>query len=207
MGRAELERLVQLVDRKHPDWSSRKIESELEILAPVSYGNWRENTQNLAARLRQVQRWRRGASGQPAPKAGPLPFPLLWPIGERQRAKIDPEFAARPTTVQASHRIFLYNCSAETVRSVRILLGGREVAYEPAIAPGKFAEVFWQKNSAVRAGALAAASAERIPYRLHVQFAVAKGTKRANLEGHLTLDASFGWISFTADDGQQKEIE
>lgn len=205
-GRSELERLVQGVDRKHPEWTARSIEAELEALAPVGYGYWKDNTPSLAARLRQVQRWRRGSSGPPARRSGPRLFPHLWPMGERQRQKIEPAFEARSTAMEASHRVFLYNCSTETIRDVRVVLGGREVCYDPAIAAGRFVEVYWQKNNAIRTAALAAADTDRIPFRLLVEFAIARGTKQARLDGQLTLDASNGWISFTSPDGQEREL-
>lgn len=203
----ELERRVQDIEREHPDWSARLVEKELESLAPVAYGNWKDGTPNPLARLRQVQRWRRGSKARPASASLQPLFPYLWPMGEQQRQGMEPEFKARPSVSRGSHRLFLYNCSPEAVRDVRVRVAGQELSYEPAVPPGKFAEVHWIRSDAIRQAALSAAPAQLLRHRLLVEFVVARGTKRARLEGELTLDPGQGWVSFTSRDGRQKEIE
>ncbi len=57
MGKAderEPERLVQTLERTHPDWRSSEIEFELRSRGAVAYGNWKDDTPNLRARLRQI---------------------------------------------------------------------------------------------------------------------------------------------------------
>jgi hypothetical protein len=206
-SRAELERLVQVLERKHPEWSASRIEAELEILAPVDYGYWKDNTPVPRARHRQVQRWRTGDKGTVRRSSVRPPFQYVWPVGERQRHALDPEFQPRATGLRASHRIFVHNCSEETLREVRVRLGDREVAYEPAMEPGKLTEIHWVKNDAIRAAALAAVGHERIPHDLQVEFAFSKGLKIGHLEGELTMDATEGWTSFTSGGGVAKEIE
>lgn len=206
-SRAELERLVQDLDRKHPEWTSRQIETELELLAPVAYGGWKDDTPVLRARHRQVQRWRTGDRGAPHPPASRLPYQYLWPVGEQQRKVIEPGFAARPTRLHASHRVFLHNCSEETLREVRVELGGREVAYEPALAPGKCMEVHWVRNDAIRAATFRCTGHEPIRHVLAAEFAYSRGTRRACLEGELTMDATDGWTAFASRGGPSKEVE
>lgn len=204
--RAELERLVLVLERQHPDWSAREIELELAQRAPASHGSWAGDTPNLRARLRQVQRWRTGAQSRRRTLAHPA-YTFLWPLGEKQRQVIEPAFTARASPRSASHRIFLHNCSAETVRELRARLGRVEVAYEPALAAGGFTELHWTRNPAIRDSLLGAADHQLILYSLDVEFAVSNGTRRAFLKGELSLDSSDGWISFRTSEQSAKEIE
>jgi hypothetical protein len=183
------------------------MEAELEQLSPVAYGGWKDGTPILRARHRQVKRWRTGASvaGRKAPAR--LPFQLVWPIGERQRQSIDPTFSARSTRLRASQRLFLHNCSEETVRELRVRLGGEEVAYEPALEPHAVTEIHWVRNPAVRAAAFVAEPGQSLRHRLIAEFAVAKGMKRGQLVGELSMHASDGWTSFSSEDGTSKEVE
>jgi hypothetical protein len=205
--RAELERVVLVLERQHPDWSAREIERELAQRAPASHGNWTTDTPNLRARLRQVQRWRTGSRGSGRPARSQLAYTFLWPMGEKQRQAVDPSYVARASPRRASHRLFLYNCSAEIVRELRAKVGGVEVAYEPALAAGGSTEIHWTRNPAIREGLLRAAGHETLVHPLEVEFAVSNGTKRAFLKGTLSLDATDGWISFRARDESMKEIE
>jgi hypothetical protein len=205
--KAELERRVQDLERQHPEWSARLIEHELEGVAPVAFGDWKDATPNRLARIRQVQRWRRGARGKLGSDVAQPLFPFLWPMGELQRQGMEPGFTARSTVAQGTHRLFLFNCSVEPVRDVRVKIGGRELSYDPVILPGKFAEVHWLRSDAVRQSALEATAGRSVRHRMLVDFVVAKGTRRARLEGDLTLDPSQGWVSFTSRDGRQKELE
>jgi len=205
--RAELERLVLVLERQHPDWSAREIELELAQRAPASHGNWTSDTPNLRTRLRQVQRWRTGARGRAGrPRTQPA-YTYLWPMGEKQRQAVEPSFPARATSLRASHRLFLRNCSSETVRELRAKLGRTDVDYEPALPPGGFTELHWTRNPAIRDGLLAAADHQILLHPLEVEFAVSNGTKRALLKGELSLDATDGWTSFRASDQSAKEIE
>ncbi|MCI4350773.1 MAG: hypothetical protein L3K15_04600 [Thermoplasmata archaeon] len=205
--RAELERLVQTLDRQHPDWPAADIERELAQRAAVSYGNWTDDTPSLESRLRQVQRWRTGFRA-----AGPLAraktaYTFLWPMGEKQRQGVEPSFRARPALRRASHRIFVYNCSSETLRELRAKVGGVEVAYEPALIPQGFAELHWTRNPAILEGLLRAEDRTTLRHPLEVEFAVANGTRRASLKGDLSLEANDGWVAFRASDRSEKEIE
>lgn len=205
-GRDELERLVQVVDRDHPDWTARAIERELEARAPVVYGHWKDDTASLEARLRQVQRWRKGYRNPPKPPA-PSQYRYLWPVGEKQRQAVEPGFVARPSQVRATHRVFLYNCSGEPLREVRARLAGKVAAYEPVIAGGRCAEIDWYRDESIHRDLLASSEHARLRYPLTVEFAVDKGRKSGRLSGELVLDASDGWVSFDAGDGSGRDLE
>jgi hypothetical protein len=205
--RTELERLVLALERQHSDWPASEVELELAHRAPVSYGNWKDDTPNPRARLRQIQRWRTGARGGGRPARAQLSYTFLWPVGEKQRQAVEPAFVARSSLRRASHRLFLYNCSLEMLREVRAKVGGVEVAYDPAVDPKGFAEVHWTRNPGIRTALLRAGEHEVLPHLLEVEFAVANGTKRAWLRGELSLDANDGWTSFRTDDRAVKEIE
>jgi hypothetical protein len=205
--RAELERIVQGLDRQHPDWPAADLERELALRAAVAYGNWRDDTPNLESRLRQVQRWRTGFRGGGRLARAPVAYTFVWPMGEKQRQGVEPSFQPRSALRRASHRIFLYNCSAETLRDLRAKVGRVEVAFDPALAPKGFAELHWTRNSAIREGLLRAPGNERIRHPLEVEFTVANGTKRASLKGELSIEANDGWVAFRASDQSEKEIE
>jgi hypothetical protein len=202
----ELEQLAQDVDREHPDWLSRDVERELEALAPVVYGHWKDRTPILRARLRQIQRWRKGYRNPPK-AAAPALYRYVWPVGERQREALEPGFVARPTRLRASHRVFLYNCSAEPIREVRVRLTGKEAAYEPVIPPGKFTEVDWYRDEAIQQALASSGEHAQLRYPLKVEFAVEKGRRKGRLEGVLELDASDGWVTFVASDGSKRDLE
>jgi len=196
-----------VLERQHSDWSASEVETELAQRAPVAYGNWREDTPNVRARLRQIQRWRTGFRGGGPPARTRLNYTFVWPMGERQRQVVEPAYPAPASPRKASRRIFLYNCSGETVRELRAKLGGAEVAYEPAIKPGAFAELHWTRNLTVRDGLLGATDHQLLHHPLEVDFAVSEGKKRASLKGVLNLDATDGWIAFRSSDNTEKEIE
>jgi len=202
----ELEQLVHQVERQHPDWSSRAVEHELEALAPVVYGHWKDETPNLEARLRQVQRWRKGFRSPPRPRAPSL-YRHIWPVGERQRQELDPTYMARPTRLRASHRIFLRNCSSDPVQELRARLAGREVAYEPSLLPGRFVEVDWSRHEELRKWLLESGDHATRPCKLSVEFATDRGTRSGRFDGELELDSTDGWRAFVASDGSRKEIE
>lgn len=205
--RAELERLVLTLERQHPDWSASEIEVELSQRAPVAHGNWRSDTPNLRARLRQVQRWRTGSTAGGRPLKTKLSYTFLWPMGERQRQALEPSYPARERSRRASHRLFLYNCSTETVRELRAKMGAVEVAYDPALSAGAFTEIHWTREPTIRSNLLAAKDHQMLQHALAVEFAVSNGTKRAILKGTLSLDATDGWTAFRGSDGTEKEIE
>ncbi|MCI4350707.1 MAG: hypothetical protein L3K15_04265 [Thermoplasmata archaeon] len=204
--RDELIRRVQSLDRAHPDWDSPRIEKELETLVPVLYGNWKDDTPNPASRSRQIQRWR-GAGGVRTLTRGAKPlYHRIWPIGERQRQALQPSFTARPTRFRASHRVFLHNCSTETLREIRVRLGTKDVGFEPALTPGSFAEVAWYKNDEVRSASLDAPAHAELRFALGVEFAITQGTRRARLDGELIADSSDGWTAFRSAAGGEREI-
>ena len=205
--RAELERLVLALERQHSSWSASQVEGELAQRAPVAYGNWKEDTPNVRARLRQIQRWRTGFRGGGQSSRTRLSYAFVWPMGERQRQVLEPSYPARATSPKASRRIFLYNCSGEIVRELRAKLGDVEVAYEPAVKSGAFAELHWTRNPTVRDGLLGATDHQLLHHPLQVEFAVSDGRKRASLKGILSLDATDGWTAFRSSDRTEKEIE
>ena len=206
-SKAELERLVQDLERRHPEWTASRIEKELASLAPVAYGDWRDETPVPRSRHRQVLRWRGGDVGRRPLPEGTQPYRHLWPVGEKQRAAMDSAFQARASRLRASQRLFLYNCSEEKVREVRVEIAGREVTFEPVLEPGRFSEIHWVRNEAVRAAALAAQGHDELAHPLRADFAFSKGMKRGRLEGVLTMDATDGWVRFTCPGSAAKEIE
>jgi hypothetical protein len=204
--RKELEQFTQDVERVHPDWSARQVERELEALAPVVYGHWKDETPNLEARLRQVQRWRKGFRSPPRPRATSL-FRHIWPVGERQRQELDPTYVARPTRLKASHRVFLRNCSSDPIQELRARLAGREAAYEPSLLPGHFVEVGWSLDEDLQRWLLESTDHAIRSCKLSVEFATDRGTRSGRFDGELELDSTDGWRAFIARDGSRKEIE
>ena len=205
--RIELERLVQLLDRQYSGWSAGEIEAELARRAPVAYGNWKDDTPAVRSRLRQVQRWRRGGTGAGRRPRSRPPYTFVWPVGERQRQSLEPTFSARPLAPRASHRLFVYNCSSETVRELHVKLDGVKVSYEPALRAAGFAEIHWTRNHVIRDALLVATEHQIFFHPVEVEFAVSNGAKRAFLKGVLRLDSTDGWNSFRADDRTEREIE
>jgi hypothetical protein len=204
--RKELEQLTQGVERAHSDWSARRVERELEALAPVVYGHWKDETPSLEARLRQVQRWRKGFRSPPRPRAPSL-YRHIWPVGERQRQELDPKYVARPTRLRASHRIFLRNCSSDPIQELRARLAGREVAYEPSLLPGQFVEVDWSRLEELLKWLLESGEHAMRSCKLSVEFATNRGTRTGRFDGELELDSTDGWRTFVASDGSGKEIQ
>src|SRR5580693_1345995 len=92
--RAELERAVQALERQDPKRSAAAVEKALLERSPVAYGPWKDETPNLRSRLRAIQRWRSGSRGRGGSSGHSQLFPYLWPVGERQRKEVEPEYAA-----------------------------------------------------------------------------------------------------------------
>jgi hypothetical protein len=205
--RTELERVVQALEREDPKRSAAAVERELATRSAVNYGQWLEETPNLRSRLRSVQRWRSGSRGRGGQSGHSHLFPYVWPVGERQRKEVEPEFGASPVLATGSWRLFLYNCSPEVVRDVRMLLDGSEIDYAPSVLVGRFVEVHWQKVEAIRAACLSQDGDRLSRHRLQAEFVIARGTKQARVEGQLTLDTNQGWVHFGSHDGRQREIE
>jgi len=205
--RSELERLAQSVERQHPDWPARQVESALAESAPVAYGDWREETPNLRSRLRAVQRWRIGARGRGAGRGIAHLFPYVWPVGDRQRQELDTTWNASHVATNGSWRLYLYNCAPEVVRDVRVYLDGSEIDYAPSILMGKFAEIHWQRVESVRAQTLDTGTFRTKRYRFEAEFVIARGTRQARIEGELSLDSQQGWTFFASLDGRRREIE
>jgi hypothetical protein len=204
--RTELERMVQTLERSDPSRNAAAVEKELSERSPVAYGAWKEETPQLRSRLRAIQRWRAGGRGRSG--AGPPHlFPYVWPVGERQRKEVEPEFAASPVLASGSWRIFLYNCSPEVVRDVRVSLDRAEVDYAPSLLVGRFTEVHWQRIEAIRAACLRQDGEAVSVHRLQAEFVIARGTKVARISGELTLDVHQGWVHFGSEDGRRRELE
>jgi len=204
--RDELERAVQSLERTDPKRSAAAVEKELAERSPIAYGEWKEETPTLRSRLRAIQRWRSGGRGRSGGTVAHL-FPYLWPVGERQRKEVEPEFAASPVLATGSWRIYLYNCSPEVVRDVRLSLDQTEVDYAPSILVGRFLEVHWQRIDAVRASVMGGGGDPLTKHKLRAEFVIAKGTKLARVEGDLVLDSNQGWVHFASVDGRKREIE
>ncbi|MCI4330595.1 MAG: hypothetical protein L3K19_01955 [Thermoplasmata archaeon] len=205
--RQELERQVQTLERERPKQTASQMETELARRAPVAYGGWRDETPNLRSRLRAIQRWRAGAKGRGAGTGVRHLFPYLWPVGERQRREAEPSFVPSPAVASGSWRIFLYNCSPEVVRDVRVRLDGVDLDYSPSIAVSRFTEVHWQRIEAIKAASLSDSGPEATRHQLEVSFVIAKGTREARIHGDLVLDSTQGWTFFDSRDGRRREIE
>ncbi|HXQ94643.1 MAG TPA: hypothetical protein VN864_05705 [Thermoplasmata archaeon] len=205
--RSDLERLVQTLEREDPKRSAAAVEKELGVRSPVAYGEWAEETPNLRSRLRAVQRWRSGSRGRGGLSGHGQLFPYVWPVGERQRKEVEPEFAASPVLATGSWRVFLYNCSPEVVRDVRVLLDDSEIDYAPSVMVGRFVEVHWQKVEAIKAAFQMQVGSPVSQHRLQAEFVIARGTKAARVLGQLTLDTNQGWVHFASQDGRQRELE
>ena len=205
--RQELEREVQAIERANPKWSAAEVESEVAQRSPVAYGNWRDETPNLRSRLRAIQRWRAGSRGREQGQGARHLFPYVWPIGERQRRELEPTFPVSPVVASGSWRLFLYNCSPEVIRDVRIGLDRIDLDYAPSIIVGRFAEIHWQRIEAIKAVCLSETGGGLTQHLLHVEFVVAKGTRQARVEGELTLDPMQGWVFFASRDGRKRDLE
>jgi hypothetical protein len=206
-AREELEQRTQDIDRERPEWNARDIEEELASRASVAYGAWVEETPELTSRLRAVQRWRgAGARGLEAKRAQLL-FPYAWPLGERQRAELEPAYTPSSRPTSGSWRLFLYNCGPDVLRELRIQLDESDVGYSPFLGTGRFAEVKWQAVEPIKRRLLESAPDPFSSHALAVEFVLAKGTRRGTLQGTLQLDSRQGWVGFDAGDGRVKEIE
>lgn len=183
------------------------MEAELARRAPVAYGTWRDETPVLRSRLRSIQRWRSGSRGRGSGTGVRHLFPYLWPVGERQRREVEPTFAASPVVATGSWRMFLYNCSPEVVRDVRVRLDGLELDYAPSIGVSRFTEIHWQRVEAIKAASFADSGPEETRHRLEVDFVIARGTREARVQGDLVLDSRQGWTFFDSRDGRRREIE
>jgi hypothetical protein len=128
-------------------------------------------------------------------------------VGERQRREVDPSFSPSPVVASGSWRVFLYNCSPEVVRDVRVRLDGIDLDYAPSIAVGRFAEVHWQRIDAIKAVCLADNGGNETRHLLEVEFVIAKGTREARVEGQLLLHTMQGWMFFDSQDGRRRELE
>lgn len=205
--REELERLVQSLERKNPNWPASRLETAIAESAPIAYGAWKEETPNLRSRLRAVQRWRTGSRGREAGRGVIHLFPYVWPVGDHQRQELDPGWSVSSRVASGSWRLFLYNCAPEVVRDVRISLDGEEIDYAPSILVGRFAEIHWQKLEAIRTETLATPGSGGQRHRLEAEFVIAKGTRQARIQGEILLDPSQGWTYFSSRDGRKREIE
>lgn len=195
------------LERQRPKASAREFERELELQAPVAYGNWREETPEARSRLRAIQRWRSGQRGADPGKSPRHLFPYVWPVGDRQRREVDSSHQVSPLVAAGSWRVFLYNCGPEVVRDVRVLLDERELDYSPSILTGKFSEIHWQRLTGIRSLLGDGQETPETPHHLRVDFVVNRGLRQAHIEGELTLHASQGWVRFEGRDGRGREIE
>ena len=198
---------TQALDREHPEWNARELDAELAMRAPVAYGSWAESTPELASRRRSIQRWRGPEGSGAAPRAAGLLFPYLWPVGERQRHELEPGYVPSSRLSAGSWRIFLYNCSPETVREIHVTLDRAVVGYSPFLLPGRFTELLWQRVPAIKEVALADVEPRLSDHPLRVLFVLARGTREGRLEGTLRLRNDQGWAEFDGGGGRRKELE
>ena len=205
-AREELEQVVQSLEREHGEWTAAEVEEELARRAPLAYGSWVDETPQLRSRLRAVQRWRVGSRGRAAGVGVRHLFPYVWPVGERQRKEMEPTFSTSGLRASGSWRLFLYNCSPEVVRDVRVFLDQTEIDYAPSVLEGRFAEIHWQKLDSIRALTLSEGS-EASDHPLRAEFVIARGTRQATVDGALTLDTRQGWVHFRSRDGRNRDLE
>jgi hypothetical protein len=205
--RSELERVVQALERDDPKRSAAAVEKLIGERSPIAYGEWKEETPNLRSRLRAVQRWRSGSRGRGGSSGQAHLFPYLWPVGERQRKEVEPEFGVSTALATGSWRIFLYNCSPEVVRDVRMSMDHVEIDYAPSILVGRFVEIHWQRIEGIRSAFLAEGGDRTSRHLLEAEFVINRGTRQARIGGELTLDTTQGWVYFGSQDGRKRELE
>ncbi|MCI4369215.1 MAG: hypothetical protein L3K09_06610 [Thermoplasmata archaeon] len=179
----------------------------MERRLPVAFGAWKDETPNRRSRLRAVQRWRLGSRGRDQTRGARHLFPYVWPVGERQRKELEPGFPVSPVISSGTWRVFLYNCSPEVIRDVRVTLDGTDLDYAPSLLEGRFAEIHWQKVEAIKAACLSDTGGRLSGHQLSVDFVIARGTRQARVLGELTLDAQQGWLQFDGRDGRRRELE
>ncbi|MCI4350467.1 MAG: hypothetical protein L3K15_03015 [Thermoplasmata archaeon] len=206
-AREELEEAVQALEREHAEWTAARIEAELAGRNPLAYGSWIDETPELRSRLRAVQRWRIGSRGRSAGMGARHLFPYVWPVGERQRKEMEPTFSTSNLRVSGSWRLFLYNCSPEVVRDVRVFLDRTEIDYAPSVLEGRFTEIHWQKVDEIRARCLAQAPPETSRHPFRAEFVIARGTRQATVDGDLMLNVLQGWVHFGSRDGRNRDLE
>lgn len=204
--RVELQRRVEDLHRQHPEWQAREIEAQLEALLPVAYGSWAEDTPIEDSRLRAIQRWRGANRWTTGAAVSRTEFPYVWPYGERQRQEVDSAYTPSRVPVLGSWRLFLYNCSPEVVRDVKIRLDGEPAGYSPAILAGKFCEIQWQRIDAIRSITLSGGAAGPSQHTLLAEFVVARGTKEVHFQGSLWLDPVQGWRVFQGNEDRSTEL-
>jgi hypothetical protein len=205
--RQELEEAVQAAERRSPKSTAAELERELERVAPLAYGAWKEETPVLRSRLRAVQRWRNGSRGRDAGRGAVHLFPYVWPVGDRQRQEVDAAHQVSPAVAAGSWRVFLYNCGPEVVRDVRVFLDRTAIDYAPSVLTGRFQEVHWQRIDAIKSELLTDEGQRVSTHELRVEFVINRGTRHAEILGQLTLHAQQGWIHFQGRDGRGREIE
>ncbi|MGI0053625.1 MAG: hypothetical protein ACRECR_05130 [Thermoplasmata archaeon] len=203
--RDELEHGVQELDREHPGWNSREIETELRDRHPATYGRWRDATPSEGSRLRSIQRWRGTGGRALAARQAQALFAHVWPLGERQRQEMEPSYAPASRVASGSWRLFLFNCGPEVLREIHITLAGEAIGYSPFLLMERFTEIFWQRVPSIKEAALN--GPEPSAFALEVRFVIARGTRNARIEGKLRLEPEQGWTQFDAGDGRSREIE
>jgi hypothetical protein len=102
---------------------------------------------------KRIQRAFRAEQAKKAvkPPAPTLP-PLVWPLGMRQRKDRDPKFKLPWLLADSggSEKVFLECLGNRTLLEVSVILEGQRVGYLPALRPGGFIEVDWERNPKVK---------------------------------------------------------
>lgn len=116
----------------------------------LAFEHWvRGSTEdNLAKR---VQRAFLAEQAGKKPEVEPLP-PLVWPLGVRQRKDRDAKFKLPWLLADhgGSEKVFLECLGTTPLLEVTIELNGDRIGYRPAIRPGEFVEVEWERSPKVK---------------------------------------------------------
>ena len=117
-----------------------------------AFEHWvRTSTEDNLAR--RVQRAFGADKAKREPKApiSTLP-PLVWPLGMRQRKERDPKFKLPWLLADrgGSEKLFLECLGTRPLLELTIELNGDRIGYRPAVRPGEFVEVDWERSPKVK---------------------------------------------------------
>ena len=142
--------------------TARAIDDKVALKDPGLYVKWRA-AQDATRRRRTIlqvlrdEKLPKNSRARPPgptslPPAPPPPPPLVWPLGMRQRKAREPKFKL-PWLLPdngGSEKVFLECLGDRTLLEVSIVLEGQRVGYAPALRPGAFIEVEWERNPKVK---------------------------------------------------------
>jgi hypothetical protein len=116
------------------------------------FEQWVRNS-NEQALAKRVQRAFNSEQSKKTAKPVPPPLPpLVWPLGMRQRKDRDPKFKLPWLLADhdGSEKVFLECLGTRTLLEVTVELEGARVGYRPALRPGEFVEVEWERSPKVK---------------------------------------------------------